>query len=49
MKAVVDIDNKILFIGNHDDCIEYMRNHEGWEDLRYLSGGRLGRLSSWIL
>lgn len=40
----------VRFKGNHEECIEYMRNHRNWSDLIYLnSDGSHGRLSSWIL
>ena len=49
MKAVVDVHNNILFKGNHDECLSYMRTHRGWNDLRYLGEGGLGRYASFLL
>lgn len=50
MKAVIDIDNNILFTGTHEECITFMNNSKLKDiDLRYLNDdGTLGRLSSWV-
>lgn len=47
--AVVDVNQVVLFQGTREDCCDYMRNNAGWNDLRYINDGRLGRYSSWIL
>ena len=52
MKAVLDSLDKrnILFQGNHDECLNYMRTHNDWMDLVYMQeDGSLGGLSSWVL
>jgi hypothetical protein len=42
-------DDVILFQGDYDSCLEWMRNNTGWTDLRYIKDGKLWRLASWVL
>jgi len=44
----------VLFVGNYDECIDYMRTHDNWDDLKYCSitkDGQVmqGRVSSYAL
>lgn len=53
MKAVIKGSQgniKTLFKGSHEECIQWMRTHRGWDDLINLKeDGSYGRLSSWVL
>ena len=50
MKAVVDINQSIVYMGTHTECILYMSSHDNWDDLMHLTPtGAIGRYASWKL
>jgi len=54
IKAVVRDRDQVVFAGTEEECYDYMRTHDDWEDVRYAKrrpDGQiaLGRMSSWVL
>lgn len=47
-------DDVILFFGLYDECVAWMKCHEGWTDLRYATDEGngmviLGRLATFVI